>query len=86
MSCWLSDGPTATHLGVTVVGLYLEPPENAIVLGVDEQSQVQALVTAIGTFIHGWNERCHPFVWSKTADEILPHATRQRYSAAGHNY
>ena len=25
--------------------------------------------------IDGWNERCHPFAWTKTADQILPHAT-----------
>ena len=24
-------------------------------------------------FIDGWNERCHPFVWTKTADELLDH-------------
>ena len=38
---------------------------------------VKQLVGAIRTFIEGWNERCHPFVWTKTADDILPHATRQ---------
>ena len=41
---------------------------------------VKDLVAAISTFIDGWNERCHPFTWTKTADEILPHATRQRTS------
>ena len=47
-------------------------------------ASVPHLVGAIRTFIDGWNERCHPFTWTKTADEILPHATRQRYSDAGH--
>lgn len=28
------------------------------------------------------NDRCHPFIWTKTADEILPHATRKRDSHA----
>ncbi len=28
-------------------------------------------IAAIETFIDGWNERCEPFVWTKTADEIL---------------
>src|SRR5690349_19742668 len=23
--------------------------------------------------LHGTNERCHPFVWTKTADELLDH-------------
>lgn len=45
---------------------------------------VKQLVAAITAFIAGWNERCHPFTWSKTADEILPHATRQRDSDARH--
>ncbi len=38
---------------------------------------VRELVTAIGRFIRSWNERCRPFMWTKTADEILPHATCQ---------
>jgi len=47
-------------------------------------ASVHELVAAIRTFIDGWNERCHPFTWTKTADEILPRATRQRSSDAGH--
>ena len=35
---------------------------------------VRELVEAIGRFIDGWNDRCEPFVWTKTADEILTHA------------
>jgi hypothetical protein len=46
-------------------------------------ASVPELVAAIETFIDGWNERCHPFVWTKTADEILPH-TRKRDSDARH--
>jgi len=36
-------------------------------------TSVQDLITAIEAFIDGWNDRCHPFTWTKTADEILPH-------------
>jgi transposase len=43
---------------------------------------VKQLVGAIRTFINSWNDRCHPFTWTKTADEILPHATRKRDSDA----
>jgi transposase len=43
---------------------------------------VKDLVTAISRFIDGWNERAHPFTWTKTADEILPHAQRQAISDA----
>jgi transposase/transcriptional regulator with XRE-family HTH domain len=39
-------------------------------------TSVKDLVAAIGTFIDGWNERCEPFTWTKTADEIIPKATR----------
>lgn len=45
---------------------------------------VKQLVGAISTFIEGWNDRCHPFTWTKTADEILPHVTRQTSSGARH--
>jgi len=45
---------------------------------------VKDLVGAITRFIEGWNDRCAPFVWTKTADQILPHATRQRTSDARH--
>jgi transposase len=44
---------------------------------------VKELTTAIRAFIAGWNDRCHPFIWTKTADKILPH-TRKRDSDAGH--
>ena len=45
---------------------------------------VKQLVTAILTFIEGWNNRCHPFTWTKTPDEILTHAIRKRDSDARH--
>ena len=45
---------------------------------------VPQLVAAIRAFITGWNDRAHPFTWTKTADEILPHATRKRDSDARH--
>ncbi|CAN5441101.1 hypothetical protein BH18ACT8_BH18ACT8_15640 [soil metagenome] len=39
-------------------------------------TSVKDLVHAIETFIDGWNDRCQPFVWTKTADQLIPHATR----------
>jgi hypothetical protein len=62
-----------------VIGLYLAPPENAIVLCVDEKSQIQ-----VRAFIDGWNDRCHPFVWTKTADEVRKKANRQITSNTVH--
>jgi hypothetical protein len=34
---------------------------------------VADLKAAIATFIDGWNDRCQPFVWTKTADQLLEH-------------
>jgi transposase len=39
-------------------------------------TSVQDLIAAIGNFIDGWNDRCAPFVWTKTADQIIPSATK----------
>jgi hypothetical protein len=25
----------------------------------------------IGNFMGGWNDRCHPFLWTKIADDML---------------
>jgi transposase len=36
-------------------------------------TSVKGLITAIEAFIDGWNDRCRPFTWTKSADEILPH-------------
>ncbi len=38
----------------------------------------------IRAFINGWNDRCQPFVWTKTPDEILNKADRKRTSDALH--
>jgi hypothetical protein len=38
----------------------------------------------IRTFINGWNDRCQPFVWTKTADQILAKANRKTTSVAVH--
>jgi transposase len=35
---------------------------------------VRDLVAAIRRFIDGWNDRCHPFVWTKSPEEVLIHA------------
>ena len=43
---------------------------------------VADLVAAIRRFCDAWNERCHPFVWVKDADDIMVKATRKRTSGA----
>ena len=45
---------------------------------------VKDLNTKIRAFIDGWNDRCHPFVWTKTAEEVLKKANRQTTSNTGH--
>ncbi len=47
-------------------------------------TSVKDLITAIETYIDGWNERCEPFVWTKTADEILAKAHRKKTSNTRH--
>jgi hypothetical protein len=36
---------------------------------------VRELTTAIRGYIDGWNDRAHPFTWTKTADAILAKAS-----------
>jgi transposase len=45
---------------------------------------VKDLNAKIRAFIDGWNDRAHPFVWTKSADQILKKANRQKTSNAGH--
>jgi transposase len=44
-------------------------------------TSVKDLIAAIETFIDGWNERCQPFTWTKTADEMFD--PQQGRAAAG---
>jgi transposase len=47
-------------------------------------ASVTDLNRRIRAFIDGWNDRCHPFVWTKTAEQILAKANRQKTSDAPH--
>ena len=90
INAWLAKNPRITLHFTPTVGSWLNLVEvffgiitrQAIRRGTFDS--VKDLVAAIGTFIDGWNDRCHPFTWTKTADEILPHATRKRDSDARH--
>jgi len=35
-------------------------------------TSVKDLIAAIENFIDRWNDRWHPFAWTKTADVLLP--------------
>ncbi|CAL8979844.1 IS630 family transposase ISMsm5 [Propionicimonas sp. T2.31MG-18] len=45
---------------------------------------VKDLNAKIRAFVTGWNDRCHPFVWTKTAADVLKKANRQQTSNTGH--
>jgi transposase len=45
---------------------------------------VKELNAMIRAYIDGWNDRRHPFVWTKTAGAILKKANRKKTSNAGH--
>ena len=47
-------------------------------------TSVRDLMIKIRAFINGWNQRKHPFIWTKTADEILKKANRQKTSETAH--
>jgi hypothetical protein len=34
-------------------------------------ASVKDLIAAIRRFIDGWNQRCQPFTWTKTPDDLL---------------
>ena len=41
-------------------------------------TSVPDLIAAIGTYIDSWNDRAHPFTWTKTAEQILAEATPRK--------
>lgn len=45
---------------------------------------VKDLNTKLRAFIEGWNKRAHPFVWTKTADQILKKANHPTTSNSRH--
>jgi transposase len=45
---------------------------------------VRDLNAKIRAYINGWNDRAHPFTWTKTATEILAKANRKKTSPAEH--
>jgi len=47
-------------------------------------TSVRDLNAKIRAFITGWNDRAHPFVWTKTAEQVLKKANRKKTSNARH--
>ncbi len=90
IQAWLAKNPRITLHFTPTSGSWLNLVE--VFFGIITRQAIRRgsfdsvgqLVTAIRKFIASWNDRCHPFTWTKTADEILPHATRKRDSDARH--
>jgi transposase len=87
---WLTENPrfavhfTPTHASwMNLVEVWFGIVERqAIRRGVFKS--VKDLNTKVRAFIDGWNDRSHPFVWTKTADEILKKANRPTTSNPRH--
>ncbi len=91
VTAWLARNPRITMHFTPTSGSWLNMVE--IFFGIITRQairrgsfdSVKDLIAAIETFIDGWNERCHPFTWTKTADDILTKATGgQRSSFTPH--
>lgn len=90
VKAWLEDNPrfkvhfTPTHASwMNLVEVWFAIVERqAIRRGVFKS--VKDLNAKIRTFIDGWNDRSHPFVWTKTAEEILKKANRPTTSNPRH--
>jgi len=90
VKAWLAENPrftvhfTPTHASwMNLVEVWFGIVERqAIRRGVF--TSVKDLNAKIRAFIDGWNHRSHPFVWTKTADEVLKKANRKKTSNADH--
>jgi len=85
----LSNDPRFTEKLEDIVGLYMVPPEHALVLCCDEKSQVQALdrtqpglpmKKAIDGYVNAYNKSPKPFVWTAQSSDILQKVIRARRS------
>ncbi len=79
VAAWLAKNPRVTLHVTPTSGSWLNMVE--IFFGIITRqairrgtfTSVKDLIAAIGAFIDGWNDRCHPFVWTRAADQLLDH-------------
>jgi transposase len=79
VKAWLAKNPRITLHFTPTSGSWLNMVE--IFFGIITRqairrgtfTSVKDLTAKIGIFIDGWNDRCQPFTWTKTAGELLPH-------------
>jgi len=84
VKAWLARNPRITMHFTPTSGSWLNMVE--IFFGIITRqairrgtfTSVKSLTATIETFIDGWNDRCQPFIWTKTADEILTKARPPR--------
>jgi len=87
---WLTDNPRIQVHFTPTSGSWLNLVE--VWFGIIERQAIRRgtftsvtdLNTKIRSFITGWNKRSRPFVWTKTADQILAKAQRKVTSGADH--
>ena len=87
---WLAANPRITTHFTPTSGSWLNLVE--VWFGIIERQairrgtfhSVRDLNAKIRAFVTGWNDRCHPFVWTKRADDILKKANRQTTSNTDH--
>ncbi len=86
---WLAANPRIHAHFTPTSGSWLNLVE--VWFGIERQAihrgtftSVRDLNARIRAFVNGWNDRAHPFVWTKTADEVLKKANRQATSKTDH--
>ncbi len=90
VKAWLAVNPrvhvhfTPTHASwMNMVEIWFSMAERqAIHRG--SYTSVRDLTRAIRSYIDGWNDRAHPFTWTKPAEQILAKAKRPESSNTGH--
>jgi transposase len=87
---WLAANPrlrlhfTPTHASwMNIVEIWFSIAERQAIHRGSYRS-VRDLTRAIRAYIDGWNDRAHPFTWTKTAEQILAKAKRPESSNTGH--
>jgi transposase len=82
VKAWLTKNPRVTMHFTPTSGSWLNMVE--IFFGIITRqairrgtfTSVKDLIIAIENFIDAWNDRCEPFIWTKTADELIKKAAR----------
>jgi transposase len=90
VKAWLADNPRIHVHFTPTSGSWLNMVE--VWFGIIEKQaihrgtfrSVRELTGKIRDFINGWNPRAQPFVWTKTAEQILAKADRKTTSNSGH--